>query len=137
MGAGAFMWLMQKYQDREAFCWVLDLLNKESIAMWPQGIDKTADDLIADIKQYIPDFKLGNDPEKVKTSLQWAWIDIQSLLVFFKFCTVYSYAVLQNEKVVENLRDCSSLAQLTRLYLSDFNVTGKGVFTDNNGEKKS
>lgn len=124
MGAGAFMWLMQKYQDREAFCWILDLLNKESTNIWPQGIGKTTDELIADIKQYIPNFKLGNDPEKVKVSLQWAWIDIQSLLMFFKFCTVYSYDVLQDERVLANLRDCSSMAQLTRLYLSDFNVTG-------------
>ena len=137
MGAGAFMWLMQKYQDKEAFCWILDLLNKESTSMWPHGIAKTADELIADIKQYIPNFKLGNDPEKVKTSLQWAWIDIQSLLVFFKFCTLYSSAVLQGEKVVVKLRDCSSMAQLTRLYLSDFNVTGKGIFTGSDGEKKS
>lgn len=135
MGAGAFMWFMQKYKDKEAFCFVLDLLNKECVDLWPQGINKSTDELIADIKQYFPDFKLGNDPETVKTSLQWTWIDIQSLLAFFRYCTLYSYSVLQSVEVVANLRKCSSIVQLTRLYLSDFNFTGAVIKEDK--EKKT
>lgn len=128
MGLSSFVWLMQKYNDKEKFCWILDFLNTQNISLWPRALNKTAEELIADMKRNLPEFKLGNEPNSVIRSLQYAWIDLHSILIFIDFCESMSKVQMDSVNVVGNIRDCSSVEELAKLFLNEFRTP--------NGQKK-
>ena len=118
-GLAVYSWLLEMVSNKEDFCWLFDFLNKESVSIWVEGM-RTPEVLINEIKQIIPSFKLGNDPQKVKTVIQWTWIDIQSLLMFIDFCiNNMGNITIRN---VNKLQDCSSYEDLADLILSDMHI---------------
>lgn len=124
IGVSAFVWIVQHYEQREEFCFLLDLLDEQISHRWVESLNEP-EELINDIKKYIPSFKLGNDPQKVKTLVGWAWIDLQAILHFIDFCTNSINQLPVSTRVVHQLQDCVSTEELARLFLSDFGVSHK------------
>ncbi len=122
IGAGAFIWIMRKSNNKEDFCWLLDFLNKRNIDLWPIGSFMTAEQIIYDLGRNFPSFKLANNPEKVIASLQWAWLDLNSIIRFIDYCNNSYICILNSVKVVSSLQECTSIEELARLYFSDFNL---------------
>lgn len=120
--AGPFMWIIMKNGQKEEFCYLLDLLDKQIAHMWVDAY-KEPEEIINDIKRYIPSFKLGNDPHRVHTSLQWLWIDLHAILHFIDYCMEKVHELAErNIKVVNCIQDCNSIEELARLYMSDFKL---------------
>ena len=135
-GASAFIWIMQHYKQQEDFCFLLDLLDEQIAHRWVESL-KEPEELIKEIKRNIPSFKLGNDPQRVKSALGWAWIDLQAILHFIDYCTNNLNDI--SPQNIHNLQECSSFEDLAYLLLSDMNIIRNNSNKDsaNNQEVKS
>lgn len=129
IGASAFVWLMQHYDQREDFCYLLDILDNEIAHLWVETLNEP-DVLINEIKRYIPSFKLGNDPQRIKTSIEWAWIDIKAILNFINYCTNTLYRIIGEKGNVVKLKECTSIKEIARLFISDFNLKARDEKTE-------
>ena len=114
-GTIPYLWYMDNYENKESLCWLLDFLDRHNVDIWVQNWrePKNPEALIAEMRQYFPSLQIGNDPKSIETNIQWAWIDLQSMLRFMDFCinTMDWKTHLDNNKV-NKLQDCSSLEDL-------------------------
>ncbi len=74
-GLAAYLWIIGKTDKWEDICWLLDFLNKRSMGVW-EGLQRNPKELVNEIKQNVPSFRLEGDPYKIKRGLQFAWNDL-------------------------------------------------------------
>ena len=133
IGASAFIWIMKHYNSKDDFCYILDLLDESTAHLWIDAM-KDPQELISEIQQNDPSFKLGNSPEKVKISLQWSWIDLQSILYFIKYSYDSLAQIMERDSSVEFLQDCSSIEDLLSLFARDIREKKTNVLKDKSEE---
>ena len=129
-GLSAYLWIIGK-QNKEDLCRIFYILNKQGMGIWENlQVDPLV--LIREIKKNVPSFKLDSDLYKMKKEIQFAWIDLQSFLMFVKYCT-YNMGDLSGRRV-QGLPYCSSYEDLATLICSDMHLirtNGKQEFNDN------
>jgi hypothetical protein len=118
-GLSAYLWIIEKLDKREDVCWLLDLLNKRNMSIW-EGLQRNPEELISEIKQNVPSFRLEGDLNKQKRELQFAWIDLQSFLIFVNYCTTIMGDISGSD--VQKLRYCSLFEDLATLIYSDMGL---------------
>ena len=129
-GLSAYLWIIGK-QDKEDLCRIFYILNKQGMSIW-ENLQVDPQVLIREIKKNVPSFKLDSDLYKMKKEIQFAWIDLQSFLMFVKYCT-YNMGDLSGRRV-QGLPYCSSYEDLATLICSDMHLirtNGKQEFNDN------
>ena len=120
-GAESFIWIMKYYYNREDFCRLLDLLDVQIAHLWAKSMNEP-DKLINDIQKYIPQFNLANDPQSVRTSLEWSWIDIHAILHFISYCSESYNRIAVKDREVRSLQECFTIEDLARLFWSESKV---------------
>ena len=120
VGLSAYLWIVEKLDKWEDVCWLLDLLSKRNMSIW-EGLQRNPEELISEIKQNVPSFRLEGDANKQKRELQFVWIDLQSFLMFVNYCMTIMGAI--SGKEIKKLRDCSSLEDIATLICSDMGLT--------------
>lgn len=118
-GLSAYLWIIEKLDNREDVCWILEFLNKRSMGVW-EGLQRNPEELISEIKQNVPSFSLEDDPYKIKRELQFTWIDLQSFLMFINYCTK-AMGDIAGRNVLK-LRDCSTFEDIATLICSDMGL---------------
>lgn len=118
-GLSAYLWIIEKLDNKEDICWLLDFLNKHSMGVW-EGLQRNPEELVSEIKQNVPSFILEDDPYMIKRELQYTWIDLQSFLMFVNYCTTIMGEVSGRD--VQKLRDCSSFEDIATLICSDMGL---------------
>ena len=86
--------------------------------MWIRSIRKP-EELLNEMKVNIRNIKIANSPQNIKTVIEWAWIDLQSLLTFFNYCTNFISHKNKSTRIVGSLRECTTLEELAMLILSE------------------
>ena len=122
-GLAAYLWIIGKTDKWEDICWLLDFLNKRSIGVW-EGLQRNPKELVNEIKQNVPSFRLEGDPYKIKRGLQFAWNDLQSFLMFINYCTI-TMGDISGRNVLK-LQDCSSFEDIATLICFDMNLRTNG-----------
>ena len=122
-GLATYLWLIGKINKREDICWFLDFLNKRSMGVW-EGLQRNPEELISEIKQNVPSFRLEGDPYMMRKELQYAWIDLQSFLMFVNYCMKIMGDI--SGRKVRNLQDCSSFEDIAALICFDMNLRTNG-----------
>lgn len=129
-GLSAYLWIIGK-QNKEDLCRIFYILNKQGMGIW-ENLQVDPHVLIREIKKSVPSYKLDSDLYEMKKEIQFAWIDLQSFLMFVKFCT-YNMGDLSGRRV-QCLSHCSSYEDLATLICSDMHLirtNGKQEFNDN------
>ena len=114
----SFVWIIEKTKNKEDFCWLLDFIDKHYKDLWIRSIRKP-EELLNEMKVNIRNIKIANSPQNIKTVIEWAWIDLQSLLKFFNYCTNFISHKNKPTRIVGNLRECTTLEELAMLILSE------------------
>ena len=122
-GLSSYLWIIEKLDNREDICWLLDFLNKQSMGVW-EGLQRNPDELVIEIKQNVPSFRLGGDTYKMKRELQYTWIDLQSFLMFVNYCTKTMGDI--SKRNVLKLQDCSSYEDIATLICFDMHLRTGG-----------
>lgn len=122
-GLYAYLWIIEKLDNGEDVCWLLDFLNKQNMSVW-EGLQRNPEELVSEIKQNVPSFRLEGDPNKQKRELQFTWIDLQSFLMFVNYCTTIM-GEISGRKVLK-LRDCSSFEDIANLICFDMHLKTNG-----------
>lgn len=118
-GLSSYLWIIEKLDNWEDICWILDFLNKRNMSIW-EGLQRNPEELISEIKQNVPSFRLEGDSNKQKRELQFTWIDLQSFLMFVNYCTTIMGDI--SGRNVLKLRDCSSFEDIATLICSDMGL---------------
>lgn len=122
-GLSSYLWIIEKLDNWEDICWILDFLNKRNMSIW-EGLQRNPEELISEIKQNVPSFRLKGDSNKQKRELQFTWIDLQSFLMFVNYCTTIMGDI--SGRNVLKLRDCSSFEDIATLICFDMNLRTNG-----------
>lgn len=125
LGIAPYMWIIEKSKVKNDICRLLDFLNRQNSELWIESYTNPTV-LIDDIKKYFPSFKLANDPQKVKVAIQWAWIDMQSILRLIDYCMNNLNRLAPpapNYKIAHSVRECTSMDNVARLILSEMNIS--------------
>ena len=122
-GLAAYLWIIGKTDKWEDISWLLDFLNKRSMGVW-EGLQRNPEELVSEIKQNVPSFSLEGDPYMMRKELQYAWIDLQSFLMFVNYCTKIMGDI--SGRKVPNLQDCSSFEDIASLICFDMNLRTNG-----------
>ena len=127
IGGSAFAWMMQHYEEKEDFCYLLDFLGvdcmgKEYLDLFGATMFKKPEELISDIKRNIPSFKLGNDPQKVQPIIHQTWMDLIAINNFIDYCSKSLDNLKNRNQRAKQLRECSSIEDLALLFLSEYNI---------------
>lgn len=122
-GLSAYLWIIGKTEKWEDICWLFDFLNKRSMGVW-EGLQRNPKELVNEIKQNVPSFRLEGDPYKMKKKLQYAWNDLQSFLMFINYCTTIMGDI--SRRKVPKLRDCSSYEDVATLICFDMHLRTGG-----------
>ena len=120
IGAEPLAWILKYYDNQEDFCWLLEVLDEQIAHLWADALEEPKE-LIKDIQKYVPSFKLGNDPQRLKTNIGWSWIDIHAILNFIDYCKKSQNQSATKSEDVKSLQECSTIEELARLYWSDYN----------------
>ena len=118
-GAEPLVWIMKHYDNREDFCWLLEILDEQIAHLWVESMEEP-EKLIEDIQKYVPQFKLKNNPQDVKVNLGWSWIDIHAILHFIDYCSYQQNKLLSTPEEVKPLQECTTIEDISRLYWSDY-----------------
>lgn len=124
IGASAFIWIKKHYDQKEDFCYLLDVLDEQIAHIWVRALEPS-EKLLNDIKRYTPSFKLVNDlkGEKIHRALGWAWIDLHAILHFIDYCTKYATTIPVKNK--QRIKECATIEDLADLFLSDMGITNR------------
>ena len=119
-GLSAYLWILNKL-NKEDLCWLMDFLNKRSMSIWG-NLQIKPEELISEIKYNVPSFRL-NDKQyhELKREIQFAWIDLQSFLMFVNYCT-YNMGDISGRSVLR-LKSCTSYDDIAALICSDMGLT--------------
>ena len=120
IGASAFVWIMKHYDQKEDFCYLLDVLDEQIANKWSKVFEEP-DRLIKEIKKYIPSFKLGNAPQRVSIAVGYAWLDLQAILQFVDFCDKNITTIPLKNK--QRIQECSTNEDLADLFLTEMHIT--------------
>ena len=112
-GLFPLIWFIKKYDNKEDLCWILDFLNRQNMNLWANASAKKPQELINEMKLYIPSLRIGNDPQRIKSAIEWAWIDIQSYVRFIDYC------MNTLDDKLSKLQDCSSIQELAYLMIKE------------------
>lgn len=118
-GAEPLVWIMKHYDNRENFCWLLEVLDEQIAHLWVESMEEP-EKLIEEIQKYVPQFKLKNNPQDVKVNLGWSWIDIHAILHFIDYCSYQQNKLLSTPEEVKPLQECTTIEDISRLYWSDY-----------------
>ena len=122
-GLSAYLWIIEKLDNREDICWLLDFLNKQSMGVW-EGLQRNPEELVNEIKQNVPSFRLEGDPCRMMRELQFAWNDLHSFLMFVNYCTKTMGDI--SKRNVLKLQDCSSYEDVATLICFDMHLRTSG-----------
>ena len=127
IGCSAFAWIMQHYEEKEDFCYLLDFLGldcmgKKYLDLFASTAYKDAEEMIYDIKRNVPSFKLGNDPQKVQPIIHQTWMDLIAIDNFIDYCSNSLDNLKGRNQSPKQLCDCSSIEDLALLFLLEFKV---------------
>lgn len=122
-----FVWIIKQWKDKSTFCKLLDILNEQYNDLYLDVLDKSATEIYEDIKHHINPFSLGNDIEKIKTQLQFAWIDLHSILRFCVYFKDNIASLADRSKSYSNLFDCTSLDDLCIYSWASVRNTDEGI----------
>ena len=124
-GTFPFLWYLKKYENKEDLCWFFDFLNRHNMDLWTQEYAESTvnpshpEELIKEMKRYVPSLNIRNNPQNIKVNLGWSWIDIQSMIRFIDYCMNNTdWADKPNDRV-KTLQDCSTLCDLAYLVMKD------------------
>lgn len=119
-GLSAYLWILDKL-NKEDLCWFLDFLNKRSMSIW-EDLQISLEKLISEIKYYVPSFRLEDKQyNKLKREIQFAWIDLQSFIMFVNYCTYNMGDISGRSKL--RLQSCTSYDDIATLICSDMGLT--------------
>lgn len=121
-GLAAYLWIVKKL-NTEDICWFLDFLNKRNMSIWEE-LQIKPEELVSEIKQNVPSFRLEDDPYKMRRELQFAWNDLQSFLMFVNYCTKIMGDI--SKRNVLKLQDCSSYEDVATLICFDMHLRSGG-----------
>ncbi len=93
------------------------------MSIW-EGLQRIPEELISEIKQNVPSFRLEGDSNKQKRELQFTWIDLQSFLMFVNYCTTIMGDI--SGRNVLKMRDCSSFEDIATLICFDMHLRTDG-----------
>ncbi len=124
-GTFPFLWYLKKYEDKEELCWFFDFLNKHNMDLWTQEYAESTvnpdrpEEIIKEMKRYVPSLNIRNNPQNIKVNLGWSWIDIQSMIRFIDYCMNSLDWTVKPGGGVKSIRDCSTLCDLAYLVMKD------------------
>lgn len=93
------------------------------MSIWEE-LQREPEELVSEIEQVSPSFRLEGDPNIMKKELQFAWNDMQSFLMFVNYCTKTMEDI--SGKHVLKLRDCSSFEDVATLICFDMRLRTNG-----------
>lgn len=114
-----FVWILKQTEDREGFLNMMEILDKNNFNLWRYCMTYPAIEIIEEIKRYFPEFKLANDPEDAKASLQWALLDTYALNRFIVVAYEFILENFNKDICTTTLSGCTSLDDLYILALND------------------
>ena len=105
--------------NQDDFTRFFEILNRNHLEYYSSTLLLSPDVLVDKIKYYFPYFSLGNDPNEIKATLEWTYIDIRIMHKFFLEISQYLKSNLYNKdiKKIENISDCMSLEDLMNFFL--------------------
>lgn len=119
-GLSAYLWILDKL-NKEDLCWLLDFLNKRSMRIW-ENLHIIPEKLISEIKYNVPSFRLDDKQyNELKRDIQFAWIDLQSFIMFVNYCTYNMGDISRRSKL--RLQSCTSYDDIAALICSDMGLT--------------
>ena len=119
-GLSAYLWILEKL-NKEDLCWLLDFLNKRSMSIW-EDLQINPEELISDINYNVPSFILDDKQcNEMKREIQFAWIDLQSFVMFVNYCTYNMGDISGRSKL--RLQLCTSYDDIAALICSDMGLT--------------
>ena len=118
-GLFPLIWFIKKYDNKEDLCWILDFLNRQNMNLWANASAKKPQELINEMKLYIPSLRIGNDPQRIKSAIEWAWIDIRSYVRFIDYCMNTLDWTRKPDDKLSKLQDCSSIQELAYLMIKE------------------
>ena len=131
-GLSAYQWILEKL-NKEDLCWLLDFLNKRSMSIW-EDLQISPEKLISEIKHNVPSFRLDDKQyNEMKREIQFAWIDLQSFLMFVNYCT-YNMGEISGRSVLR-LQSCTSYDDIATLICSDMGLTRSNDNQDSNNNQ--
>lgn len=132
-GLSAYLWILEK-QNKDKLCWFFDFLNKRSMSIW-ENLQINPEGLISDIKYNVPSFVLDDKQcNEMKREIQFAWIDLQSFLMFVNYCT-YNMGDISGRSVL-GLQSCTSYDDIAALICYDMGLTRKNANQDSSNNKE-
>ena len=128
-GLSAYLWILNKL-NKEDLCWLLDFLNKRSMSIW-EDLQISPEKLISEIKHNVPSFGLDDKHyNEMKREIQFAWIDLQSFVMFVNYCTYNMSDISGRSKL--RLQSCTSYDDIAALICSDMGLTRTNDNQDSN-----
>ena len=119
-GLSAYLWIIEKL-NKEDLCWLLDFLNKRSMSIW-EDLQINPEELISEIKHNVPSFRLDDKQyNEMKREIQFAWIDLQSFIMFVNYCTFIMGEISGRSKL--RLQSCTSYDDIAALICSEMGLT--------------
>lgn len=125
-----FVWIIKKARREQSdFIRLFEILNRSHVELYSAALFMSANQLMEKIRYYFPEFKLSNNPEKVKTTLEWTYIDICAMHEFFIEATKFVRSHLNDDYRPANIAisECKTLNDIQDVILTDFK---KGSFID-------
>lgn len=132
-GLSAYLWILEKLNE-EDLCRFLYILNRHSMSVWEE-LQVMPDVLISEIKKNVPSFKFDGDPYIMMREIQYAWIDLQSFLMFVNYCT-YNMGEISGRRV-KRLQYCSSYEDFANLICSDMHLVRTNGEQDFNEDREA
>lgn len=118
-GKCPFIWYIKKYNNKEELCWMLDFLNRLNVDLWPMASTKAPQELIREITRFVPSLRIGNDPQRIKTAIEWAWVDVHSFVRFINYCmNSLDWTRIPDDKS-RRLQNCNSIQELAYLMIKE------------------
>ena len=118
-GVYPFVWFINKYDSKEDLCWILDFLNRQNIDLWANASVKTPQELINEMKLYVPSLRIGNDPQRIKSAIEWAWIDMLSFIRFIDYCMNSLDWTRKPDDRLTKPQDCRTIQDMAYLMVKD------------------
>jgi hypothetical protein len=115
-----FSWISRMViKDQNDFTRLFEILNRGHVELYSSSMLMSPCELVEKIKYYFPNFSLGNDPTRVKTSLEWTYIDICIMHAFFLETSEYVHKHLYDENTpdVKEISNCNTVKDLQNIVL--------------------
>lgn len=113
--AFVFTWLTTNVRkNQDDFVRVFEILNRSHAECYGASLFMDGATLFEKVKYYFKEFSLANNPEEVKASLEWTYIDIVIMHKFFLETADFLVEHIHDEEIVplKSISECTCIRDL-------------------------